>query len=187
MDIRIERESPGSLDEYEKISIAYQVKSRIDLGALSSGQGIRSIPCSPYLKDYDLLPWQRPSKLVARYEMSAWGIFACFLEGQRVGGVIAAPADSLYRLIEDQPLSATIVDLRVAPNVRRKGVGSALIAAAISYATQVGCKEILVETQDTNLDACQFYASKGFEVKLIDRTAYDAELNESQIIWELSI
>jgi ribosomal protein S18 acetylase RimI-like enzyme len=58
--------------------------------------------------------------------------------------------------------SALVQELVVDRATRRKGVGRALILAAIQWARQAGCSEIGVSTEQDNLAAQVFYQRVGF-------------------------
>lgn len=62
--IRLMAEPASCLLDYERIPISFQVSERIDVSHLDVGHNVssyhtRPVP-SPYLKDYDTLPGQRP-------------------------------------------------------------------------------------------------------------------------------
>ena len=61
--------------------------------------------------------------------------------------------------------SALIDELIVAEEYRGKGVGKQLVQAAIDECRQLGCCEVEVSTEKTNLKAREFYKKCGFEQK----------------------
>jgi len=61
--------------------------------------------------------------------------------------------------------SALIDELIVAEEYRGKGVGKQLVQAAIEKCRQLGCCEVEVSTEKTNLKAREFYKKCGFEQK----------------------
>ena len=68
-----------------------------------------------------------------------------------------------------------IAHLYIEPEHRRQGVGRKLIAAAIAAGRDNKCREVWVETQNTNPDACHFYEQCGFQLSGIDTTLYSDE------------
>lgn len=77
---------------------------------------------------------------------------------------------------------ALIWDIRVTPELRGKGIGSVLIRAAEQWARARGCTELKVETQNINVEACEFYEKSGFELRAVDPNAYPG-LDEIQMLW----
>jgi GNAT superfamily N-acetyltransferase len=59
--------------------------------------------------------------------------------------------------------SALIDELVVAEEYQGKGVGKQLVLAAIEKCRQLGCCEVEVSTEKTNLKARKFYKRYGFE------------------------
>jgi ribosomal protein S18 acetylase RimI-like enzyme len=58
---------------------------------------------------------------------------------------------------------AILEDLVLLPNVRRQGIGSALIEAAFAQALSDGCHRITLLTDHDNLAGQSFYRKHGFE------------------------
>jgi len=59
-------------------------------------------------------------------------------------------------------LSALIDELIVAKSYRGKGVGKQLLSSAIEKSRQLGCCEVEVSTEKTNIKAREFYRQCGF-------------------------
>jgi GNAT superfamily N-acetyltransferase len=61
--------------------------------------------------------------------------------------------------------SAIIDELVVAEEYQRKGVGERLVLTAIEECERLGCCEVEVSTEKTNVKARRFYKKCGFEEK----------------------
>jgi ribosomal protein S18 acetylase RimI-like enzyme len=59
--------------------------------------------------------------------------------------------------------SGTIDELIVTSEYQRKGIGRQLVLAAIGRCRQLGCCEVEVSTEQTNLKARKFYRKCGFD------------------------
>ncbi len=81
--------------------------------------------------------------------------FVAEKNGQDVGLVVCAP-------FEGQPDTAGLFSMWTAPDVRRQGVGGALIRAVTEWAEARGYKQIALDVADTNTAAVAAYARMGF-------------------------
>lgn len=67
---------------------------------------------------------------------------------------------------------ARVRDIRVGMAERRRGVGSALLDMADSWAKSRNLSGLVAETQDSNAGACQFLARCGFALGGVDTLRY---------------
>ena len=74
-------------------------------------------------------------------------------------------------------------DIRVAPNARGKGIGSALFEKVEAWARAHSCRQLKVETQNINVPACGFYARHGCELRGVHHAAYPDLPEEIQLLW----
>jgi GNAT superfamily N-acetyltransferase len=74
-------------------------------------------------------------------------------------------------------------DIRVAPDARGKGVGSALFQRVEAWAQAHGCCQLKVETQNINVRACGLYARNGCELRAVRHAAYPELPEEIQLLW----
>ena len=78
-------------------------------------------------------------------------------------------------------------DIRVHPDHRRRGIGTALIDRAAKWAKGQGCTQLKIETQTNNVRACRFYASRGCHLAAIDRHAYAAHIRDGRVAREVMV
>jgi ribosomal protein S18 acetylase RimI-like enzyme len=86
-------------------------------------------------------------------------------------------------MLEGRDNLAVLWDIRVAPEARGQGVGSALFRSAEEWAKARGCRQLKVETQNINVAACRFYARQGCVLIRVDRHAYPELPEETQLLW----
>ncbi|HEX4070534.1 MAG TPA: GNAT family N-acetyltransferase [Planctomycetaceae bacterium] len=187
LDIRTEPVTPESLREHARISIAFQVDHVFDVTVRHNGPGEFALTerplAQPYLKDYDALPDNGPENWAHRFDVTKWCLLTATCGDRRVGGAVLAFETDDIHMLEGRRDLTVLWDLRVAPDMRRSGVGSALFSAAENWAQSHGCRQLKVETQNVNVAACDFYASRGCRLGAIHRFAYSDLPHEVQLLW----
>jgi GNAT superfamily N-acetyltransferase len=185
--MEIREESLTFLEEYARISIAFEVSRILELSLRDGGIGgfeLVDRPVAPAsVRDYDAIPGNRPMDWGRRFDLSNWGLFSARLDGECAGGAVVAFKTPGVLMLEDRRDLAVLWDLRVSPQARRRGVGAALFAAAEQWARERGCCTLKVETQNINVPACRFYASRGCTLGAIHRFAYPEHPEEVQLLW----
>jgi GNAT superfamily N-acetyltransferase len=185
--MEIREQSPSDLEEYARIPIALELSRMLDLSVLSGGLGgfgLVERPVTPtFVKDYDALTGCRPTDWATRFDLSNWGFLSARLDGECVGGVAIAVRTPSLLMLEDRSDLAVVWDLRVSPNVRRRGVGTALFVEAAQWAERSGCRRLKVEIQNINVPACRLYASQDCTLGSIHRFAYPDIPEEVQLLW----
>ncbi len=191
MTLTIIEEPPNRLAEYAEVPIAFTVPERLDekaLAALRDDAPVQGVAVSPpYWKDYDSYPGGHPSSWPRQFDLSRWTILAAFDRTRRVGGAAVIVDDPQIDLLRDCPACALLWDVRVAPDARRHGVGSALLEAAEQRARERGARSLRVETQDVNVPACRFYLTHGFRLERTTPGAYAELPNEVQLLWRKAL
>jgi GNAT superfamily N-acetyltransferase len=176
--MRIVREGPESLPEYEKVPIAFEVRSRLRLS--ETGLLVEE-SVEPRIKNYDAIPEERPT---AHRHRGCLGIFAAFDGDQRVGGTIVARDLPDFDIADGRSDIAVIIDLRVDSGFRNRGCGRHLFQHAADWARANNCELVRVETQDINVAACQFYERMGCALLSFEEDAYGPEVREARLYWE---
>lgn len=92
------------------------------------------------------------------------------------GGYVALAggevAGAILLSVEEWRSVARVDDLIVGRHFRRYGIGSLLLNCASDWARNRGCWAILLETQNINYPAIQFYLRNGLEVWSISQHYY---------------
>lgn len=73
-----------------------------------------------------------------------------------------------------------VYDLKVSAAARGKGVGKALIRAALEEARRRDYRGLYLEAQDSNLNACLFYVKTGFAIGGFDNRLYTGTSQEGK-------
>ncbi len=94
------------------------------------------------------------------------------VEGGYVALVDGVIAGGILLNVEEWRSVVRIQDLIVDRQSRRYGVGSLLLSCAADWARKWGCWAIILETQNTNYPAIQFYLRNGLEVWSVNQHFY---------------
>ena len=187
LEIRQEAPTPAALTEHGKISIAFAVDRILEVTLADGGLGGMSLTetavADPYVKDYDAIEGEGPARWAERFDVSNWGLIVAWLNGARVGGAVIAFRTADLHMLGGRDDVAVLWDIRVAPQHRGAGVGSALFRSAASWAGAQSCRWLKIETQNINAAACRFYQRMGCTLGAIDRFAYPELPAEVQLLW----
>ena len=173
------------VSELVNISIAFTVESVFDVAAGLADEGVlceRKLE-RPYVKDYDAIIGEGPSYWSRRFDLTNWGLLSAYAAGERVGAAVVACNTPGVDMLEDRVDLAALWDVRVATHVRRRGIGAQLFCAVETWARSRGCRQLKIETQNTNVAACRFYERMGCTLRGIHRFAYPGLPNETQLLW----
>jgi GNAT superfamily N-acetyltransferase len=189
--ITIVEEPVAVLPAYGRVSIAFLVESQLRVEPVRSGLGgLRLVEQSvdpPYVKDYDREKGQGPERWLSHWDLSNWGVLSAFEgtsptgDARRVGAAELAWRTARADMLERRQ------DLRVRPEDRGRGIGSALFTRAIAWARERACQHLKIETGATNVPACRFYARQGCALGTIRRWAYPDAPHEVQLFWYLTL
>jgi len=191
MSVEIIQAGTDALVRYSEIPISFQVETIFRTETIESWLGGIELHeekvTNPYIKDYDAFRGEGPTRWLKRFDMSNWGIFMAYEEGRHAGGTIVAPGAYIGDLDKE---FAQLFDIRVHPEVRHQGIGTRLFQTTADWVRSLGCKYLKIETQNTNVPACRFYARQGCELGNIDRFAYSdypEMAHEIRLVWYLEL
>ena len=185
--VEVVEEQASELPEYARISSAFQVHEIVDIAESVDSPGrfvlSRRRLELPYTKDYDAITEDGPRHWPRLFDLSHWGLFSASLAGQRLGGAALAFDTPEMDLLEGRRDLALLWDIRVAPEARGRGVGSALFRAVEAWACSKGCRTLKIETQNSNAPACAFYEHRGCVLGSIHHSPYQRLPDEIQMFW----
>lgn len=187
MRVEVSQHPIANLEEYASVPIAFEVSTVLDVAEQGNGFTpfvlIERNLDVPYVKDYDAIAGEQPQLWASRFDVSNWGVFMAHIDGEHVGGAVVAFKSPELIMLEGRDDLAVLWDIRVSPEARGQGVGSALFRAAEAWAQARGCRYLKVETQNINVAACRFYARQGCVLTTVDRFAYPGLPEEIQLLW----
>ena len=187
LDIQQEAVTLTALQEYAAVSMTVVVDRILQVAVADGGLGGLSLTetalADPYVKDYDALRGAEPVRWLERFDTSNWGLIRGRRDGRMVGGAVVAFNSPGVRMLGGRDDIAVLWDIRVWPEERGAGLGSALFQAAADWAVARGCGWLKIETQNVNVAACRFYRKMGCTLGAIDRFAYPDLPDEVQLLW----
>lgn len=186
LPVTLREETFSDIGGYATVPSRFEAASILDVVRHGDRYGLRErLLERPLRKDYDLL--ENPLDWPARFDTSNWILLGAYQGACRVGGAIGAARTAGVDMLEGRDDLAVLWDLRVSPDARRRGVGSSLFRAIEAWAARTGCRELKVETQNTNLAACRFYASQGCVLAGVHPGAYPGLPDEAQLFWRKAV
>jgi GNAT superfamily N-acetyltransferase len=194
MALVIEEVGTEHLGEYAGVSIAFEVRSVLEVRPVKGGFGGLSLTekkvTRPYLKDYDSYQAGGPENWPGRFDLANWGILIGRSAGRAVcGATVAFDTPGVHMLGGRRDLSV-LWDIRVAPEKRHSGMGTRIFEYAAEWSRTRGAASMKIETQNINVPACRFYLKQGCKLGEIDRYAYAADplvAHEAMLIWYLDL
>ncbi|MDD5529437.1 MAG: GNAT family N-acetyltransferase [bacterium] len=177
---------PGQLNEYSKISGAFKVSAVLRINHLENGlNGIKIYEeniANPFIKDYD--KYEKPTEWKDKWNLENWGLFVAQNDtNETIGGVVIAYDTPEIHMLEGRKDLTVLWDIRVQPEYRGKGIGKLLFNKAVEYTKEKNCKIIKIETQNNNVDACEFYSKQGCCLEGIHYGVYKEFPDEIQLLW----
>lgn len=182
---------PDSLEQYETIPIAFTVKSIYEVEPVEKGLGgirLKEVPLEqPYVKDYDL--HESPQDWSKQFDVSNWRLFMAMDGELPVGGATVAYDTPGVNMLGGRADLTVLWDIRVHPDYRGSGIGTALFRRAEKWSRNNKCRWMKVETQNINVPACKFYARMGCVLGEINTQSYvkDGLEHETMLFWYLKL
>lgn len=187
MRIEVAEEPATFIDEYGRIPIAFEISRIYDVARAAAHRNELTLSERAVekrvIKDYDSAVDDAPVNWKNRFDVSNWGLLAARANGRLVGGAVVVFREPEIHMLEGRTDMAVLWDIRVAPDVRGVGVGSALLEVVERWSAKRGATLLKVETQNTNVPACRFYARNGFLLRDANRFAYPLFPDEIQLLW----
>ena len=181
-----------TLEKYSQIPISYEVKTVLIVDLINDGlKGIvfqKKEVAQPYIKNYD--EQGRPLNWLEKFNTKNWRLFLAYMDKKLVGGLTMAYQTPGVHMLEGRDDLAVVWDIRVLTKYRHQGVGTALFQKAITWSKEKRCQQLKVETQNVNVNACNFYVKQGCKLGSINSFAYHGDPvsnGEVQLIWYLDL
>lgn len=119
-------------------------------------------------------PWTREMYLA---ELENRGVSFCFLASDEHGAVVGFC--SFWRVLDELHIN----NLAVLPDVRRSGVGSALLTRVLREGAQLGARRATLEVRRSNNAARLLYEQFGFSIAGVRHGYYSNPVEDALVLW----
>jgi len=191
--IHVDEITPDRLEDYEQIPIAFKVDYVLEIQLVGNGIGgflFKEVPVESFVKDYDAFEGGSPTSWPGQFDVSTWGFFLASCDQEPIGAAAVAWNTDGVNMLEGRGDMSVLWDIRVHPDERRHGIGTALFRHAAAWSVRHSCTQMKIETQNVNLAACRFYQNMGCELGDVRRFAYVDQphvASEIQLNWYLKL
>ena len=164
-----------NIEDAGKCDDTFTVESRLAISTDETGIQFSIVPTTPYQKKYPRHTFdyndyiENPDRIV----------YLAFVDNIIAGEL---------RLRKNWNNYASIEDIVVDAEFRRRGIGRSLINKAIQWAKEKNLPGIMLETQNNNVAGCMLYQSCGFKLAGFDRRLYQGinpNTDEIALYWYL--
>ncbi len=180
------------LAQYATIPISFEVRSILQPELVNNGLGGILLHEhrveQPYLKDYDV--YETPLDWPKQFDLTNWVVLLALQDGKPAGGATIAARTPGVNMLAGRDDLAVLWDIRVHPDQRGRGIGSRLMQYTVNEARSRGFRQLKIETQNVNVNACHFYQHCGCRLGEINRYAYahlPSVAHEVMLIWYLDL
>ncbi len=185
--VDVAEEPITNLAQHAEVPIAFVVERMLDVSVVHGGLGgfvLSEVAVEdPWIKDYDAVKGEGPTRWPKLFDVSNWGLIAAHEDERREGGAVVAFNSPAVNMLEGRSDLAVLWDIRVRPEARSAGTGTALFRAVEAWARARGCRSLKIETQNINVPACRFYRRMGCTLGSIDRYGYAELPGEVRPMW----
>lgn len=179
------------LEEYDRIPMLIYVKSIFKVEKIENGLGgilLKEIPVSEYVKDLGV--YEKAAKYSQEFDISNWAFFMAFDNELPIAAVTVASKSNNVNMLDGRDDMSVLWDIRVNERYKQQGVGTKLFSLAVEWSRLNGLKQMKIECQNNNVQACKFYHKHGAVLGKLDQYAYYKDINirnEVQLIWYLDL
>ena len=189
--IYVKKTDRSCFEMYDSVSMNVDVKSEYKVKRIDNGLGgftFEEVPVEPYIKDLSV--YERATEYEKEFDITHWSFYMAFDDEKPVGAAtVAARTDKLY-MLAGRDDACVLWDIRVADEYKHQGIGQKLFDLAVKNAKADGYRQMIIECQNNNVPACNFYRKQGALLSKVDMYAYYQEegcRNEVQFLWYLDL
>ncbi len=179
------------LELYDLVSMNVYVQSEYKIKRIDNGLGgflFEEHPVEPYLKDLSV--YERASDYEKQFDITNWRFYMAFDEEKPVGAMTIVGKTKGLNMLCGRNDTCVLWDIRVSDDYKHNGIGQRLLDMGIDGAKADGYRQMIIECQNNNVPACNFYRKQGALLSKVDMYAYYLESDikdEIQMVWYLDL
>ena len=167
------------------------VKSILKLQKVQNGLGgilLKELPVKEYIKN--LGQYAKVKKYAEEFDITNWSFFMAFDNEFPIGAATVVSKTKDIHMLDGRDDISVLWDIRIHDRYKQQGVGTKLFNMAVDWSKLKGLKQMKIECQNNNVQACKFYHKQGAVLGKIDEYAYYEDIedrDEVQLIWYLNL
>ena len=179
------------LKQYDKVEMNVYIQSEYTVERIDNGLGgfiLKEVKVKPYIKDLSI--YERATEYEKEFDITNWHFYMAFDGKIPVGAMTVVGKTEGLNMLSGRSDACVLWDIRVVDKYKYKGIGQKLLDMGVAHAKKEGYRQMIIECQNNNVQACKFYQKNGAVLSKIDMYAYylDPEIrDEIQFIWYLDI
>lgn len=179
------------LKQYDEIPMLVHVKSILKLEKVENGLGgilLKEVPVEEHIKDLGI--YEEASKYTEDFDITNWTFFMAFVNETPIGAATVVSKTENVNMLDGRDDMSVLWDIRVDDRYKGQGVGTKLFSMAAEWSKLKGLKQMKIECQNNNVQACKFYHKQGAILGKVDEYAYYDDIDtrdEVQLIWYLDL
>ena len=176
---------------YDQVTANVDIRSEYRVNRIDGGLGgliFEKVPVTPCVKD--LSKYERAVEYEDMFDISKWRFFMAFDGDIPVGAVTVAGTTKGMDMLGESTGACVLWDIRIADAYKHMGIGQGLFDLGKAAAKADGYKTMIIECQNNNVPACNFYKKQGALLSKVDMNAYESEpeiADEVQFVWCLEL
>lgn len=189
--ITVKEMDKSCLEMYDTISMNVDVHSEYRIRTIDNGLGgfhFGEVEVEPYIKDLSV--YEKAAEYEQNFDITNWRFYMAFDGEKLVGAMTVAGTTPDSNMLCGREDACVLWDIRVIDEYKHRGVGQKMLDAGIENAKADGYTQMIIESQNNNVTACNFYRKQGAVLSKIDMYAYYQEescRDEVQFIWYLDL
>ena len=140
------------------------LKRPIDNGL--GGMLLEEVPVEPHVKDLSV--YERACDYENFFDITNWRFYMAFDGETPVGAATVVGTTPDMNMLGGRTDACVLWDIRVSDAYKHQGIGQALFDMARAGAKEDGYAQMVIECQNNNVTACNFYKKQGAKLGKID-------------------